>query len=124
MVQRKSARHCLSLIYKIMTLRQWEDAKAKRLFMGSEVDIKDGFIHLSAAHQVRATAEKYFAGQTDLVLVAVKKEHLGPGLKWEVSRKGALFPHIYGPLPLTAVDHVAELPLMDGVHQFPESVPK
>jgi uncharacterized protein (DUF952 family) len=113
----------LSILYKIMTKKQWEQAQANGSFTGSEVDIKDGFIHLSAAHQVRATAEKHFAGQTDLVLVSVEEENLGPMLKWEVSRGDNLFPHVYGPLPLAAVDHVVALPLINGAHQFPESFP-
>jgi uncharacterized protein (DUF952 family) len=65
----------------------------------------------------------HFAGQTELVLVSVQDESLGENLKWEVSRDGALFPHIYGALPLTAVTEVVPLPLVDGVHQFPQGFP-
>ena len=87
------------------------------------VDRKDGFIHLSASHQVRETAQKHFSGKADLLLVTVGEESLGQGLKWEVSRGGELFPHVYGPLPLTAVSEVIPLPLVNGVHQFPGNLP-
>ena len=97
--------------------------QANGLYEGSEVDRRDGFIHLSAAHQVRATAQKHFSGKTDLLLVAVAEEALGPNLKWETSRGGDLFPHIYGALPLSAVSEVTPLPLVNGVHQFPEGPP-
>ena len=114
----------LSIIYKIMSQQQWEEAQAKGQFEGSEVDAKDGFIHLSAVHQVRATAEKHFAGQRDLVLVYVQEESLGADLKWEVSRGGDLFPHYYGTLSLLAVARAVPLPLVNGIHQlagvFPE----
>jgi uncharacterized protein (DUF952 family) len=123
MVQRKTVRLILTILYKIMTRRQWTDVQTSGTFNGSDVDIKDGFIHLSAIHQVRSTAEKHFANQPDLVLVSVRTESLGTTLKWEVSRGGSLFPHIYGPLLLDSIDHVAALPLKDGSHLFPEGFP-
>ena len=89
----KSAGPKLSIIYKIMSRQQWAEAQAKGQLGGSEIDAKDGFIHLSAVHQVRATAEKHFAGQRDLVLVYVQEESLGADLKWEMSRGDDLFPH-------------------------------
>jgi uncharacterized protein (DUF952 family) len=98
MVPRKSAGSRVSLLYKIMSKQEWETAQAHGIYEGSEVDLKDGFIHLSAAHQVRATAQKHFANRTDLLLVSVLEKNLGKNLKWEVSRGGDLFPHIYGPL--------------------------
>lgn len=121
---RKSAGPCVSFLYKILTKLEWEAALAKGAYEGSDVDLKDGFIHLSAAHQVRATAQKHFSGKTELLLVFVREEGLGQSLKWEVSRGGELFPHIYGPLPLAAVIEVISLPLVNGVHQFPERVPR
>jgi uncharacterized protein (DUF952 family) len=123
MVRRKSAGLKVPVLYKIMPKQEWEMAQAKGLYEGSEVDRYDGFIHLSAGHQVRATARKHFSGKTDLLLVSVAEEALGQSLKWEASRGGDPFPHIYGTLPLSAVSEVIPLPLVDGVHQFPEGLP-
>ncbi len=89
----------MSLIYKILPRAEWEAACASGMFAGSAIDVKDGFIHFSTAAQWRETLEKHFAGQSNLVLVAVEADALGPDLKWEVSRGGALFPHLYGPMP-------------------------
>ena len=89
----------MTLVYKILPRAEWETACAAGAFLGSGIDIKDGFIHFSAEDQWRETLEKHFAGQTDLVLVAVEAGRLGETLKWEVSRGGALFPHLYAPLP-------------------------
>lgn len=88
------------------------------MFAGSPIDVRDGFIHLSTAGQLRETAAKHFAGGEDLLLVAVSANQLA--LKWEPSRGGALFPHLYAPLMLTAVLWVRELPLLDGAHVIPE----
>ena len=99
----------MSLIYKILPRAEWEAACAAGAFTGSGVDLKDGFIHFSAADQWRETLEKHFAGQTDLVLVAVEADALGPALKWEVSRGGALFPHLYGPLPTALAASVEQI---------------
>jgi len=93
----------VTLIYKILARDEWEAACAAGVFQGLGIDIKDGFIHFSAEDQWRETLEKHFAGQTELVLVAVEAARLGDALKWEVSRGGALFPHLYGPL----VTHLA-----------------
>ena len=89
----------MSLIYKILSRAEWDAACEAGTFLGSAVDVKDGFIHFSTADQWRETLEKHFAGQADLLLVAVQTDALGPDLKWEPSRGGALFPHLYGPLP-------------------------
>ncbi len=89
----------MTLIYKILGRDEWAAAEAAGVFTGSAVDIADGFIHFSAEAQVRETLNRHFAGRTDLVLVAVEAGALGPALKWEPSRGGALFPHLYGPLP-------------------------
>lgn len=123
MVRRKSSGLKVPVLYKIMSKQEWETAQANGLYEGSEVDRRDGFIHLSASHQVRATAQKHFSGKADLLLVSVAEEALGQNLKWEVSRGGDLFPHIYGALPLSAVSEVIPLPLMNGVHKFPERFP-
>lgn len=109
-------------IYKIVPVRLWEQAKARGVFEGAAVDLTDGYIHFSTESQVRETAAKHFAGQDDLLLLAIDSETLGARLRYEPSRGGALFPHLYGPLPLAAV--LWEKPLRltsDGSHDF-ESV--
>ena len=94
------------------------------MFTGSPVDIRDGFIHFSTATQVAETAARHFANERDLVLVAVDADALGRSLKWEPSRGGALFPHLYGPLPISAVRWTRPLPrAADGHHVFPELEP-
>jgi uncharacterized protein (DUF952 family) len=107
-------------IYKICTAAEWREAERDGVYGGSAVDKKDGFIHFSTAEQTAGTAAKWFAGQRDLVLVAVDGDALGDKLRWEPSRGGALFPHLYGDLPLKAVQRVDALPLdADGRHVFP-----
>ncbi len=107
-------------IYKICPAALWREAEAAGVFRGAPVDLADGYIHFSAAAQVAETAARHFAGQHDLLLVAVAADRLGPALKWEPSRGGALFPHLYGTLPLAAVLWVKPLPLgADGRHVFP-----
>lgn len=111
------------IVYKIATRSQWDEAERNGTFKGAPVDIDDGFIHFSTAEQVRETAAKHFAGQDDLLLVAVDAKALGEALIYEPSRGGKLFPHLYGDLLLAAVRAVDELPLgADGQHQFPADV--
>ena len=93
----------MTTIYKICRAAEWADAERAGAFAGSEVDRRDGYIHFSTAEQVAETAAKYFAGLPDLMLIAVDADKLGPSLKWEPARGGALFPHLYGVLPLIAV---------------------
>jgi uncharacterized protein (DUF952 family) len=108
-------------IYKILPSDSWSAAVAKGAFIGSPLDIADGFIHFSTATQVRETAAKHFAGIPDLVLVAVPARALGPSLRWEPSRGGALFPHLYAGLPTALALWAKPLPLApDGIHIFPE----
>ncbi len=108
------------LIYKICPTPLWAQAQAEGVFAGAPVDHADGYIHFSTAEQARETAAKHFAGQKNLKLVAVEAAALGEALKWEPSRGGALFPHLYAPLQLTAVSWVQDLPLSeDGLHLFP-----
>jgi uncharacterized protein (DUF952 family) len=110
----------MSLIYKICTAAEWHEAEHAGVYRGSAVDHHDGFIHFSTAEQATETAARHFAGQHDLVLVAVAADRLGERLKWEPSRGGALFPHLYGELPLAAVLRVDPLPLdAAGRHAFP-----
>ena len=111
------------VIYKILTGPQWREAQAAGTLQGAPVDLADGYIHLSTASQVRETAAKHFAGQDGLVLLSVEAAKLGAALKWEISRGGALFPHLYAPLPLSAVTGAVALPLDDqGRHQFPPEI--
>jgi uncharacterized protein (DUF952 family) len=124
MVPRKPMGSKVPVLYKIMSKQEWETAQVQGIYEGSEVDRTDGFIHLSAAHQVRATAQKHFSGKADLVLISVREKNLVHNLKWEVSRGGDLFPHIYGPLQLSAISEVIALPLVKGVHKFPEGLPQ
>jgi uncharacterized protein (DUF952 family) len=107
-------------VYKICPDSLWREAERAGVFRGSEVDHRDGFIHFSTAAQVVETAAKHFAGGRDLVLVRVDAARLGDRLKWEPSRGGALFPHLYGDLDLKAVIKVEPLPLgADARHIFP-----
>lgn len=109
------------IIYKIVPVTLWQAAEAANKFTGAPVDIADGFIHFSTASQVKETAAKHFAGQADLLLVSVDAARLGSSLKYEKSRGGDLFPHLYGDLNFDAVLNVQPLPLDDfGLHLFPE----
>lgn len=111
-------------IYKICPATLWREAERTGAFHGSPVDRRDGYIHFSTAGQVTETAAKHFAGEHDLFLVAVEAAALGERLKWEPSRGGALFPHLYGALSLSAVRRVHALRLgPDGRHVFPELLP-
>ena len=110
----------MSLIYKICPRALWQDAERAGTFRGASIDLTDGFIHFSTAEQAAETAAKHFVGQADLLLIAVDAAALGSALKWEPSRGGALFPHLYGDLRLEHVRWVKPLPLgPDGRHQFP-----
>ena len=107
-------------LYKICPAVLWREAERVGVFRGSAVDRRDNFIHFSTAAQVRETAAKHFEGESDLLLISVDAGKLGGVLKWEPSRGGTLFPHLYGPLSLEAVKRVDPLPLgPDGVHVFP-----
>ena len=109
----------MALVFKIVGRDEWREAEAAGVFAGSAVDLADGYIHFSTADQAPETAAKWFSGRTDLRLVAVEADALGPDLRWEPSRGGALFPHLYGELPLTAVVWSRPLPLAeDGRHRF------
>ncbi len=117
--------HRMTLIYKICPRALWEQAERDGVFRGAPVDRADGYIHFSTADQARETAAKHFAGQTDLLLVAVEAEALGEALRWEPSRGGALFPHLYGDLPLRSVAWVQPLPIgPDNLHRFPRRFPR
>ncbi|MER2604675.1 MAG: DUF952 domain-containing protein [Siculibacillus sp.] len=111
-------------IYKITGTRAWRDAEAAGVFRGAPVDLADGFVHFSTAEQVRETAAKHFAGQSDLLLVAFDAAAFGDRLRWEPSRGGALFPHLYDTVDPKAARWVRPLPLgPDGRHLFAELDP-
>jgi len=108
-------------IYKICSASAWREAERRGAYIGSADDLRDGFIHFSTAAQVAETARKHFFGQTGLFLIAVDAGALGEALRWEPSRGGALFPHLYGELDLGAVTAVLDLRARsDGGHDVPE----
>ena len=113
----------MSIIYKLCPRDLWREAEAQGRFTGAPIDHADGFIHFSTAAQVAETAARHFAGTRDLVLVAIDGDALGEALRYEPSRGGDLFPHLYGPLDMKAVRSVSDLPLgADGRHVFPAEV--
>lgn len=110
-------------IYKLCSRAALAEAETKGRFEGSADDRRDGYIHFSSAEQLAGTLAKHFAGETDLVLLAVDTERLGERLQWEPSRGGAIFPHLYAPLPLNAVLWAEPLPLdADGRPRLPSRV--
>lgn len=112
------------IVYKIVPETLWRQAKEKGVFEGAEIDLKDGYIHFSTGAQAKETARLHFAGVAGLMLVAVDALALGEALRFEPSRGGDLFPHLYGILPFSAV--LWEMPLLigaDGLHAFPEKMP-
>ncbi len=111
------------LVYKILTQSQWHDALAVGSFAGSPDDMRDGFIHLSTGSQLSETARRYFSNQPNLVLLAFEQRGLGDALRWEPSRGGALFPHLYAPLPIANALWVRPITLDDGgVPLIPEGM--
>jgi len=112
------------LIYKICHKAEWASAEREGLFAGSAKDREDGFIHFSTAEQVRDTLERYYAGARDLVLVEVKAEPLGNALKFEPSRDGAMFPHLYGTLPTAFANWAKPIRIgADGAFLLPAAIP-
>ena len=106
----------MSRIYKILPRAEWETALACGRFEGSAVDVEDGYIHFSTAAQARETARRHFHGQAGLVVAEVEADDLGEALRWEPSRGGDLFPHLYGALDVVKVRSVTDAPLgADGV---------
>lgn len=109
-------------IYKILLRPQWDDFTTAGQTAGAPIDLADGYIHFSTAAQTPETAAKYFANHSDLVIVACDTGHLGAALKWEVSRGGALFPHLYRSLFRADVVWDKSLPLGAAGHIFPEGM--
>jgi len=114
------------LILTLVRAADWAEAERTREYRGSADDARDGFLHFSTAAQVRASAAKHRAGVADLLLVAADPAALGEALRWEPAaggRRPGLFPHLYRPLPLSAVVSVTPLPLgPDGLHRFPDGI--
>src|SRR3546814_10761057 len=110
----------MPLIYHLARKPAWEDAARAGIYAGEIADRADGFLHFSTAQQVVESAARHRAGEADLVLLAVDPTALGDALRWEASRGGKLFPHLYGELPVAAVVWSRPLPLgPDGRHVFP-----
>jgi uncharacterized protein (DUF952 family) len=107
------------MAYKILTADQWDALERDGSFAGAPVDLADGYVHLSTAAQAAETAAKHFAGQDGLVLAAVSLAAAGDAIRWEMSRGGALFPHLYAPLDRRLVLWAKPMPLVDGVHRLP-----
>ncbi|PVA11134.1 DUF952 domain-containing protein [Pelagivirga sediminicola] len=108
------------MIYKIFRKPEWDALRAAGTTAGAPVDVADGYIHFSTIGQAAETAAKHFAGEDDLMLLGVEAAPLGDDLRWEPSRGGALFPHLYRELRLDDVAWAQPLPLKDGVHHFPQ----
>lgn len=108
------------LIFHACRKDEWEEARSRGSYAGSSQDRQDGFTHFSTAEQLPESMRKHRAGQPNIVLLAVDPAPLGATLKWEPSRRGTLFPHLYGPLPVSAVRWAKDLPLgPDGIHILP-----
>ena len=101
----------MTKVYKILFGAEWAAAQEAGAFHGSALDLKDGYIHLSTAAQAGETARLHFKGQAGLVLLKLDAERLGPAIKWEPSRGGQLFPHLYGMMKTSEVEAVRDLPL-------------
>lgn len=112
----------MPLIYKICSEALWRDAEAAGLFEGAPIDLADGFIHFSTGSQVRETAARHFVGQDDLLLIAIDDATLGDALRYEPSRGGAMFPHLYASLDPKQARWIAPLPSGEGGHVFPEDI--
>lgn len=107
------------IILKIFRQDEWQILRTQGETVGAPIDVADGYVHFSTAEQAVETAAKHFADEDDLMLLGVDSDRLGDDLKWEVSRGGQLFPHLYRKLHLDDVAWAQPLPLVDGRHQFP-----
>lgn len=107
------------IILKIFRADEWQALRAEGETLGAPIDVADGYVHFSTPAQAAETAAKHFAGEEDLWLLGLEADTLGDALRWEPSRGGALFPHLYRPLQLSDVAWAQPLPLENGVHQFP-----
>ena len=112
----------MSTAYKVLTGCEWARFVAAGVFAGAPIDLADGYVHLSTAEQLTETVDKHFAGQTGLWVAAIDLDLLGEAVKWEPSRGGALFPHLYAPLDPRQARWITPLRLREGGHVFPEDV--
>lgn len=110
------------MIYKIFRAQEWADMQAAGETRGAAVDLADGYVHFSTAETVAETAARHFAGEDGLVLLACDATAMGAELRWEPSRGGALFPHLYRIFRISDVTWAKPLPLVQGQHVFPEGV--
>lgn len=110
------------MIYKIFRADEWAAFEAAGQTTGAPIDLTDGYIHISTGEQVAETVSKYFADEEGLQILALDPDTLGEALKWEPSRGGALFPHLYRVLTMADIAWVKSLPLEGGTHVFPEGV--
>lgn len=110
------------LIFKIFRSDEWAALRADGHSVGAPVDVADGYVHFSTAAQAAETAAKHFSGEEGLFLLACESEPMGNDLRWEVSRDGAKFPHLYRELRLNDVTWAQPLPIIDGKHEFPTGV--
>ena len=110
------------MIYKILRAEEWSALQAAGETAGAPIDIEDGYVHFSTSEQVRETAAKHFAGTEGLMLLAYDQDHLSGNLRWEESRGGALFPHLYGPLRLADVVWAKPLTMAGDGHLFPDDM--
>ncbi|MCA8957789.1 MAG: DUF952 domain-containing protein [Planctomycetes bacterium] len=108
------------LVYKVLRRAEWLEFESAGVTIGAAIDRTDGYIHLSTAEQVEETVARHFAGERDLRLLAIDADRLGSALRWEPSRGGALFPHLYAPLHLAGVSWVKSLPFDGHTHEFPD----
>tara|TARA_B100000700_G_C14311672_1_gene519511 strand:+ start:190 stop:537 length:348 start_codon:yes stop_codon:yes gene_type:complete len=112
----------MSLVYKVCTKEEWNQALVNEFYTGSEIDSKDGFIHLSTKNQLNETITKHFQGKKNLIIISFSSKKIQDNLKWEVSRNGDLFPHYYGNLATKFAEKIHNLCLnADGIHKFPEN---
>ena len=112
----------MSLVYKVCTKEEWVQATVNKFYMGSEIDIKDGFIHLSTKKQLNETVVKHFRGKNNLIIISFISNKIQDNLRWEESRNGDFFPHYYGNLETKLAENIYELHLnADGIHEFPKN---
>ena len=112
----------MSLVYKVCTKEEWDHATVNKFYMGSEIDIKDGFIHLSTKKQLNETVTKHFKGKENLIIISFRSDKIQDKLKWEISRNGDFFPHYYGDLDTKFAEEIYGLHLnANSIHEFPEN---
>lgn len=108
----------MPMIYKIFRAAEYAEFVSAGETLGAPIDLSDGYVHLSTREQVEETASKHFAGEKDLMVLGIESDDLGEALKWEPSRGGALFPHLYRALRREDIRFARDLPLIDGRHAF------